>query len=142
MRASGVLLPGVLFTIQYGIGSFSKEAFEFCRPIKKEEDRILQICLWVLQDMGFATQSFSTFAGNPYFIDLETLIEEGLLTREECDSVDFTGHPAYVEYEKIYYGRFPVLKKAFQRFVPDQVFYRFCRRKQVLAGRLWPIYGC
>lgn len=74
---------------------------------------------------GFAISVFSTFAGNPYFIDLETLIEEGLLTREECDSVDFTGHPAYVEYEKIYYGRFPVLKKAFQRFVPDQVFYDF-----------------
>ena len=126
MRASGVLLPVSSLPSKYGIGSFSKEAFEFVDQLKRGGQKYWQIL--PLGPTGYGDspyQSFSTFAGNPYFIDLETLIEEGLLTREECDSVDFTGHPAYVEYEKIYYGRFPVLKKAFQRFVPDQVFYDF-----------------
>ena len=60
-------------------------------------------------------QSFSTFAGNPYFIDLETLISEGLLTREECDSVDFGTDEQSVDYEKQYNGRYVLLRKACER---------------------------
>ena len=45
-------------------------------------------------------QSFSTYAGNPYYIDLETLAEEGLLTKEECEACDFGSHASYVDYEK------------------------------------------
>ena len=59
-------------------------------------------------------QSFSSFAGNPYFIDLETLIAEGYLTEADCDACDFGSNEEYVDYEKIYNARFKVLKKAFQ----------------------------
>ncbi len=60
-------------------------------------------------------QSFSTFAGSPYYISLDALIEEGLLTEEECSSVDFGNDTKRVDYEKIYYTRFELLRKAFER---------------------------
>lgn len=59
-------------------------------------------------------QSFSTFAGNPYYIDLETLIEEGYLTKDDCEKCDFGDDDEYIDYEKIYLSRFKVLKIAFQ----------------------------
>lgn len=60
-------------------------------------------------------QSCSTFAGNPYLIDLELLIENGLLTREECDAVGWGETDAEVDYEKLYENRFDLLEKAFAR---------------------------
>ena len=60
-------------------------------------------------------QSFSTFAGNPYFISLEDLIEEGVLTEKECDAVDFGSREDDVDYEKIYKGRYKLLRKAYER---------------------------
>lgn len=116
MRASGVLLPVSSLPSKYGIGSFSKEAFEFVDQLKRGGQKYWQIL--PLGPTGYGDspyQSFSTFAGNPFYIDLEALIQEGLLTEQECDSVDFTGHPSYVEYEKIYRGKFGVLRQAFGR---------------------------
>ncbi|HJD40905.1 MAG TPA: 4-alpha-glucanotransferase, partial [Candidatus Blautia stercoripullorum] len=75
-------------------------------------------------------QSFSTFAGNPYFIDLETLIKEGLLTREECDACDFGDNAEFIDYEKIYFSRFKILRKAFERFVPDEEFETFAEENK------------
>lgn len=60
-------------------------------------------------------QSFSTFAGNPYFISLEALIEEGVLTEEECSAVAFGKREDSVDYEKMYLGRYPLLRKAYER---------------------------
>ena len=103
MRASGILLPVTSLPSPYGIGCFSKEAYEFVDQLEKGGEKYWQIL--PLGPTGYGDspyQSFSTYAGNPYFIDLETLIEEGLLTKEECDSVDFGSNPAYVDYEKIY----------------------------------------
>lgn len=60
-------------------------------------------------------QSFSTFAGNPYFISLEALIDEGVLTREECDSADFGVTAGAVDYEKLYRARYPLLRRAYER---------------------------
>ena len=102
MRASGILLPVTSLPSPYGIGCFSKEAYEFVDQLEKGGEKYWQIL--PLGPTGYGDspyQSFSTYAGNPYFIDLETLIEEGLLTKEECDSVDFGSNPAYVDYEKI-----------------------------------------
>ena len=59
-------------------------------------------------------QSFSTFAGNPYFISLEELIAEGLLTREECETANLGTNPSYVDYEKQYENRNPLLHKAYE----------------------------
>ena len=61
-------------------------------------------------------QSFSTYAGNPYFIDLGTLVSEGLLTEEESREYDQEGQEEGIDYEWIYKTRFKVLKKAYARF--------------------------
>lgn len=90
MRASGILLPVTSLPSPYGIGCFSKEAYEFVDQLEKGGEKYWQIL--PLGPTGYGDspyQSFSTYAGNPYFIDLETLVKEGLLTKEECDSVDF-----------------------------------------------------
>ena len=70
-------------------------------------------------------QSFSTYAGNPYFIDLKTLIREGLLTKKECKAYDFGDREDCIDYEKIYKARFKVLRKAYERFKPDEEYEAF-----------------
>ena len=85
MRASGVLLPITSLPSKYGIGCFSKEAFEFIDGLVEAGQSRWQVL--PLGPTGYGDspyQPFSTFAGNPYFVDLETLIEEGLLKKEEC----------------------------------------------------------
>lgn len=128
MRASGVLLPVTSLPSPYGIGSFSKEAYEFVDKLQRGGQKYWQIL--PLGPTGYGDspyQSFSTYAGNPYYIDLETLVEEGLLTKEECDAYDWGDHPSYVDYEKIYRARFAVLRKAFARFTPDEAYEAFVR---------------
>ena len=128
MRASGILLPVSALPSQYGIGSFSKEAYEFVNQLKRGGQHYWQIL--PLGPTGYGDspyQSFSTYAGNPYYIDLETLAEEGLLTKEECEACDFGSHASYVDYEKIYYGRFDILRKAFGRFEPGEDFAQFVK---------------
>ena len=131
MRASGVLLPISSLPSAYGIGSFSKEAYEFVDQLKAGGQKYWQIL--PLGPTGYGDspyQSFSTYAGNPYYIDLETLIEDGLLTKEECDACDFGDNLSYVDYEKMYYQRFPILKKAFARFTEDEDFYNFVKENE------------
>lgn len=116
MRTSGILLPVSSIPSKYGIGTFSKEAYEFVDFLEKAGQTYWQIL--PLGPTGYGDspyQSFSTFAGNPYYIDLEQLIEDGLLTEKECAECDFGSNEAYVDYEKIYFNRFQVLHKAFER---------------------------
>ena len=81
MRASGILLPVSSIPSRYGIGTFSREAYDFVDFLVKAGQTYWQIL--PLGPTGYGDspyQSFSTFAGNPYYIDLEQLMEEGLLT--------------------------------------------------------------
>lgn len=117
MRASGVLLPISSIPSNYGIGCFSKEAYEFVDQLVEAGQKYWQIL--PLGPTGYGDspyQSFSTFAGNPYFINLEELIQLDLLTAEECMACDWGGSRSYVDYEKVYESRFPLLRKAYQRF--------------------------
>lgn len=116
MRKSGILLHISSLPSPYGIGSFGKEAYQFIDQLVKAGQKLWQIL--PLGQTGYGDspyQSFSTYAGNPYFIDLETLIEEGLLTKAECDSIDFGSDPRKVNYEKLHLGRLTILKKAYKR---------------------------
>ncbi|MCR5330264.1 MAG: 4-alpha-glucanotransferase, partial [Lachnospiraceae bacterium] len=126
MRDSGILLPISSIPSKYGIGGFSKEAYEFVDFVKESGCRywqILPLCPTGYGDSPY--QGFSTFAGNPYFIDLEALIAEGLLTAEECDvkmkledGTEIAGYgtnPEYVDYERIYLTRWDILRKAYKR---------------------------
>ena len=116
-RQCGMLLPIASLPSKYGIGTFSKEAYDFVDMLQKAGQSLWQIL--PIGPTGYGDspyQSFSTFAGNPYFIDLEQLIEKGFLTEEECDSCDWGNSSDEVEYDKIYNSRFKILKKAFKRY--------------------------
>ena len=117
MRECGMLLPVASLPSKYGIGAFSEEAYEFIDQLKRAGQQYWQIL--PLGPTGYGDspyQSFSAFAGNPYFIDLTELIKEGLLTKEECEQADFGDNPRDIDYEKLYYNRFPLLKKAYTRW--------------------------
>lgn len=118
MREQGILMPVSSIPSRYGMGTFGRESYEFVDFLKKAGQKLWQIL--PLGPVGYGAspyQSFSTFAGNPYYIDLEFLIEDGYLTREECDACDFGNHENYIDYEKMYLQRFPLLRKAWERAV-------------------------
>ncbi len=117
-RAAGVLMPIFSLPGKYGIGTLGKEAYKFADFLSESGQRYWQILPVGPTGYGDSPyQSFSTFAGNPYFIDLEKLIAEGLLTEEECDSFDFGEEEQKISYGKLYNGRYPLLKKAYDRFL-------------------------
>ena len=129
-RAGGILLPISSLPSKYGIGCFSKTAYEFVDQLKEAGQKYWQILPLGPTSYGDSPyQSFSTFAGNPYFISLEDLIEEGVLDKEECDRVDFGSNPSMVDYGKIYEGRFGLLRKAYERseIYKNRDFLDFCR---------------
>ncbi len=130
MRASGVLMPISSLPSKYGIGCFSKEALEFVDCLVKAGQSKWQVL--PLGPTGYGDspyQPFSTFSGNPDFIDLETLTEEGLLKKEECESCHWGGSERYVDYGSLYNSRYTVLRKAFARFEADEEFEEFCERE-------------
>ena len=115
-RAAGILLPITSLPSKYGIGCFSKSAYDYVDWLQKAGQtfwQILPICPTSFGDSPY--QSFSTYAGNPYFISLEDLIEEGVLTKEECDSVDFGDNPVDINYEALYENRYILLTMAYER---------------------------
>ncbi len=115
-RAAGILLPITSLPSKYGIGCFSKSAYDFTDWLKKAGQTYWQILPLGPTSYGDSPyQSFSTFAGNPYFISLEALIEEGVLTKEECDKADFGELLNDIHYEKMYKNRYPLLHKAYGR---------------------------
>ena len=117
-RRAGILMPLFSLPGKYGIGSFSKEAREFVRFLKEAGQSYWQILPMGPTGYGDSPyQSFSTFAGNPYFIDLSTLVEEGLLLKEELSDISFSDSEERVDYGKLYKLRFPVLDKAVKRFL-------------------------
>lgn len=116
MRKQGILLPVSALPSAYGIGTFGTQSYRFVDFLEKAGQKLWQIL--PLGPTGYGDspyQSFSTFAGNPYYIDLELLVSQGYLTKEECDFYDFGGDSRYISYEKIYLSRFKILKKAFER---------------------------
>ncbi|MCD8151726.1 MAG: 4-alpha-glucanotransferase [Clostridiales bacterium] len=116
MRASGILLPVSSLPSRYGIGGFMKEAYDWIDFLKKSGQTF-----WQILPMGHTSygdspyQPFSTVAGNPYFVSLDDLIEEGLLTREECEAAELGTNPSYVDYGKQFENRYPLLRKAYAR---------------------------
>ena len=127
-RKCGVLLPVSSLPSKYGIGCFDKKAYEFVDALKEAGQSYWQILPLGPTSYGDSPyQSFSTFAGNPYFISIEALIEEGVLTKKECDKVDFGTDTTSVDYAKLYEGRMQLLRKAYERsnIYMDPEFRRF-----------------
>lgn len=106
---------------KYGIGCFSREAWDFVDLLSEAGQQYWQILPLGPTSYGDSPyQSYSTFAGNPYFIDLEQLIKEGLLTREECESCSWGDRDDQVDYGKIYQSRYKLLHLAHERRDWDQ----------------------
>lgn len=114
-RKCGVLMPIFSLPSKYGIGCFSKEAYEFVDGLAEAGQSCWQILPLGPTSYGDSPyQSFSTFAGNPYFIDPETLIKKGWISEKECNSFNFGKNPTKVDYGKIWDSRFKLLKIAFE----------------------------
>lgn len=108
MRASGILLPISSIPSNYGIGCFSKEAYAFVDQLAEAGQKYWQIL--PLGPTGYGDspyQSFSTFAGNPYFIDLEELIQRDLLTAAECAECDWAAAKAMWTMRRFIFPDFP-----------------------------------
>ncbi|MBP3195610.1 MAG: 4-alpha-glucanotransferase, partial [Butyrivibrio sp.] len=113
-RVCGVLLPIFSLSSEYGIGTFSKEAYEFVDFLEEAGQSYWQILPLGPTSYGDSPyQYFSTFAGNPYFIDINELINEGLITKKDADKFDFGTNEEFIDYEKLYRSRFKLLKLAF-----------------------------
>ena len=111
----------------HGICTFGKDAYRFVDFLTKAGQQYWQVLPLGPTSYGDSPyQSFSSFAGNPYFIDLELLMQDGLLTEEEINAVSFGDDPQTVDYGALYENRLPLLKKAYARFVPDREYHAFC----------------
>ena len=115
-RSSGILLPIASLPSPYGIGTLGKAAYDFIDFLAQAGQRWWQILPVGPTSYGDSPyQSPSTYAGNPYFIDLDLLCADGLLKKEEYDTLDWGDDPACVDYDKVYAGRYPVLTLAARR---------------------------
>ena len=118
-RRSGILLHISSLPSPYGIGTLGREAYAFADFLRAAGQSYWQLLPLGPTSYGDSPyQSFSTFAGNPYFIDLDLLAEDGLLDREELACAGCGDDPRYVDYGRIYETRFPLLEKAFRRGYP------------------------
>ena len=115
-RSSGILLPIFSLPSEYGIGTIGKAAYDFIDFLAEAKQSWWQILPVGPTGCGDSPyQSFSTFAGNPYLIDLDMLCKEGLLDKSMLDGIDWGSDPTKVDYGKIYDNRLRVLKIAAAR---------------------------
>lgn len=133
MRASGILMHVSSLPGPNGIGAMGKEAYKFVDFLHRAGQKYWQIL--PLNPTGYGDspyQAFSTFAGNHYLIDLELLVEEGLLRREEVDSIVWSREPDRVSFGTLFENRSKVLYKAYERFIgmPNQAFHQFVQEHQ------------
>lgn len=127
MRSSGILLSLTSLPGKYGIGCMDKYAYRFIDQLQKAKQKYWQILPLGVTGYGDSPyQSFSTYAGNPYLISLDDLVEQGWLMKEELVEVD----AKEVDYDYLYHHRYPLLRKAYQRsnIQDNKDFQIFCRQ--------------
>ena len=136
-RSAGILLPISSLPSPYGIGCFSQEAYDFVDWLKEAGQTYWQILPLGVTSYGDSPyQSFSAFAGNPYFISLDALVEEGVLTAAECKKANFGRKADDIDYSRLYTerGRLRAAGLLPQRHRPRRSVYSVLREKQVVAG--------
>lgn len=130
MRKAGILMPIFSLPSPYGIGTLGAAAKEFVNFLVRSGQSCWQIL--PIGPTGYGDspyQSFSAYAGNPYFIDLDDLARDGLLERGEYQELDWGTDPAAVDYQALYQNRNSVLRLACTRLQgqKDQGYQEFCR---------------
>ena len=116
-RSSGILLHITSLPGEYGIGDFGKCAYEFVDFLEESHQKYWQILPMGTTGYGDSPyQSFSAFAGNPYFIDLNALVKMDILTKDDLTSLKELNSTSNIQYDRLYIERYKVLKKAFFNF--------------------------
>ena len=127
MRSSGILMHITSLPGAYGIGTMGDEAFAFVDFLKEAGQSYWQIL--PLNPTGYGDspyQSCSTFAGNHYLIDLDKLVEEGLLEKEDLEGIEWSRREDKVDFGLQYNAKLKVLRKAYARFQGGAEFDTFC----------------
>ncbi|SET05846.1 4-alpha-glucanotransferase [[Clostridium] polysaccharolyticum] len=129
MRSSGILMHISSLPSPYGIGTLGKEAYEFVDFLKRAKQTYWQILPINQTSYGDSPyQSFSGYAGNPYFIDLTMLCEKGYLENGVCELYNWGDNETKVDYATMYQSRYELLHIVFENFmeeIPDE-FEIFC----------------
>lgn len=115
-RSGGILMPVFSLPSPHGIGTFGAAAYEFADFLAASGQSYWQVL--PLNPTGFGDspyQCFSSAAGNPYFIDLDMLVDDGLLTADEVQKSDFGGELRRIDYGKLFSLRLPLLRLAAER---------------------------
>ena len=131
MRAAGVLMHLTSLPSPHGIGTMGAAARDFVDFLAAAGQRywqILPVCPTSYGDSPY--QSFSTYAGNPYLIDLDLLAADGLLEPGEYQNIDWESPPDRVNYGALYQKRWAVLRKACARLLaqPPAAYREFCEK--------------
>ena len=132
-RSAGILLPVSSLPSPYGIGCFSQEAYNFVDWLKEAGQTYWQILPLGTTSYGDSPyQSFSAFAGNPYFISLDALVEDGVLTAAECKKANFGRKADDINYSRLYTERGRLLRLAYSRsnISQNQDFIAFCEKNK------------
>ena len=132
-RSAGILLPISSLPSPYGIGCFSQEAYDFVDWLKEAGQTYWQILPLGVTSYGDSPyQSFSAFAGNPYFISLDALVEEGVLTAAECKKANFGRKADDINYSRLYTERGRLLRLAYSRsdIGHNEAFAAFCEKNK------------
>ena len=129
MRKSGILMHITSLPGPYGVGTLGKSAYAFLEFLHKSGQQSWQMLPLTPTGYGDSPyQSCSAYAGNPYLIDLDTLVRQHLLTKEELLGVDWGEDESRVDFGKLYNGRTPILKLAYSRFRNDRALNAFIKK--------------
>lgn len=126
MRKSGILMHVTSLPGPYGIGSMGRCAYDFVDFLWEAGQTYWQVL--PLNPTGYGDspyQSFSSFAGNPYLIDLDILIGEHLLRQEEVDAVTWSTDDNRVDFGCLFENRCKLLHLAYERFSPNEEYHLF-----------------
>lgn len=131
-RGAGILLSITSLPSPYGIGTLGVAAYEFVDMLVEMRQHYWQVLPLGPTSFGDSPyQALSAFAGNPYLIDLEFLVDDGLITYDEIHRFHWGDHFWEVPYEILFENRYQILRLAFERFQVDNEAYRkFCRQEK------------
>lgn len=119
-RSSGILMHISSLPSEYGIGDFGKKAYEFVDFLEASEQKLWQVLPMGPTGYGDSPyQSFSTYAGNPYFIDIEDLYNLGYLEDNDLNYMKEINYDDNLDYEQLYERKTKILQKAYKNFIKD-----------------------